>query len=91
MVNDVIYTIQVALRGMNVETIVGGAGVFDTVVIAALLAVLLAELIGETRERLSGGHPHDDSAGDDNARRRIELSEARDGKIEDLNARRNRK
>jgi len=34
---------------------VGGAGVFDQVVIAGVLAVGLAEIVGETRERLGGG------------------------------------
>lgn len=36
-------------------TMVGGAGVFDQVVIAGVLAVGLAEIVGETRERLGGG------------------------------------
>ena len=34
----------------------GGGGVFDATIIAGVLAVLLDELIGETRERLGGGH-----------------------------------
>lgn len=34
---------------------VGGAGAFDSLILAGILAVLLAELIGETRERLQGG------------------------------------
>lgn len=33
----------------------GGAGAFDSIVIAGLVAVLLAEIIGESRERLQGG------------------------------------
>jgi uncharacterized membrane protein len=33
----------------------GGAGAFDSLVFAGLVAVLLAELFGETRERLQGG------------------------------------
>ncbi|WP_018085169.1 DUF1614 domain-containing protein [Desulfurispora thermophila] len=33
----------------------GGAGLFDAVVIAGFFALLLAEVIGETRERLAGG------------------------------------
>lgn len=36
-------------------THLGGAGSFDNTVIAAVLAVFLAEIIGETRERLQGG------------------------------------
>ena len=33
----------------------GGAGMYDTVVLSGVLAVCLAEFIGETRERLQGG------------------------------------
>jgi uncharacterized membrane protein len=33
----------------------GGAGVFDAVVLAGVFAVLLAEIVGEARERLQGG------------------------------------
>ena len=34
---------------------IGGAGIFDTIVIAGFIAVGLAEFVGETRERLQGG------------------------------------
>lgn len=34
---------------------IGGAGAFDSIVIAGLIGVLLAEIVGETRERLQGG------------------------------------
>lgn len=34
---------------------IGGAGAFDSIILAGLVAVLLAEIIGETRERLQGG------------------------------------
>ncbi|MFW5986253.1 MAG: DUF1614 domain-containing protein [Halanaerobiales bacterium] len=37
------------------EVRLGGAGAFDSIIISGLLAVLLAELIGESRERLQGG------------------------------------
>ncbi len=33
----------------------GGGGAFDSVVVAGILAVLLAETIGEVLERISGG------------------------------------
>ena len=33
----------------------GGGGMYDSVVLAGVLAVCLAELIGESRERLQGG------------------------------------
>ena len=39
----------------NVTKSLGGAGAFDTIVISGILAVLIADLIGETRERLQGG------------------------------------
>lgn len=34
---------------------IGGAGAFDAVVIAGIFAILLAETVGEVRERLAGG------------------------------------
>ncbi|MDK2984638.1 MAG: hypothetical protein PWQ96_280 [Clostridia bacterium] len=34
---------------------IGGAGVFDVIVLSGIISVLLAELLGETRERLQGG------------------------------------
>ncbi len=37
---------------------IGGAGAFDSIVLAGIIAVLLAEVIGETRERLQGGPAH---------------------------------
>ncbi|RQD73379.1 MAG: DUF1614 domain-containing protein [Candidatus Syntrophonatronum acetioxidans] len=35
--------------------VIGGGGVFGAAVIAGILAVFLAEIVGETRERLQGG------------------------------------
>ncbi len=40
--------------------IFGGAGIYDPMVAAAVLAVLLAEIIGEVRERLAGGPQKED-------------------------------
>lgn len=40
----------------------GGAGLFDAIVIAGFFALLLAEVIGETRERLAGGPSSRDRA-----------------------------
>ena len=37
------------------EVFIGGGGAFDSIVIAGIIAVLLAEIVGETRERLQGG------------------------------------
>jgi uncharacterized membrane protein len=52
---DITYAIEVGRRGINTVTRIGGAGIFDTVIIAGVLAVLLAEIIGESREALQGG------------------------------------
>jgi len=52
---DVIHTVRALAAGIPTTAAVGGAGIFDTVVIAGITAVLLAELVGETRERLQGG------------------------------------
>ncbi len=50
---DIVHIFEV--WGTNIPTKIGGAGAFDTLVIAGILAVLLAELIGESREALQGG------------------------------------
>jgi uncharacterized membrane protein len=55
---DVLHIFEV--RGTSVPTRIGGAGVFDTLVIAGILAVLLAEIIGESREALQGGPVRED-------------------------------
>lgn len=39
---------------------IGGAGAFDAIVLAGIVAVILAELIGESLERLSGGPKTED-------------------------------
>ncbi len=44
---------DVLVRGAATE--IGGAGMFDQIVLAGIIAVGLAELIGESRERLQGG------------------------------------
>lgn len=56
---DIVHIIEVARRGINVPTRIGGAGVFDSIVIAGILGVLLAELIGESREAMQGGPAED--------------------------------
>lgn len=43
---------RVIIRGLPGPVMIGGAGLLDTVVIAGLLAVGLAELVGEIRERI---------------------------------------
>lgn len=52
---DVFQFFRLARAGLPGVIHVGGAGTFDVVVMAALFAVLLAEIIGEARERLQGG------------------------------------
>jgi uncharacterized membrane protein len=42
-------------NGLATPVILGGAGALDVVIISGLTAVLLAELIGEVRERMQGG------------------------------------
>lgn len=52
---DIIHLFWLGSAGVPGNVSIGGAGVFDSVVIAGLVAILLAELLGETRERLQGG------------------------------------
>lgn len=59
LLNDILARIEVAIRGGRGSMVIGGAGIFDSIVIGGFLALLLAELIGETRERLGGG-PQDE-------------------------------
>ncbi|MDA8233329.1 MAG: DUF1614 domain-containing protein [Clostridia bacterium] len=50
--------ISAVYRGVPAFVSFGGGGAFDSVVIAGLVAALLAEIVGETRERLQGGPAH---------------------------------
>jgi uncharacterized membrane protein len=52
---DVVRMFELRANRLQVPTRIGGAGIFDTIIIAGLLAVLLAEFIGEGREALQGG------------------------------------
>lgn len=52
---DIIHLIWLNVTGTPGNVNIGGAGVFDSIVVAGLVAVLIAEIIGETRERLQGG------------------------------------
>ena len=52
---DVAYAVQAFVQGMRSDVSIGGAGVFDAVVLAGLISVAFAELFGEARERLRGG------------------------------------
>ncbi len=52
---DIIGLSKNLARGLPATMAIGGAGVFDSIVLAGVIAVGLAELVGETRERLQGG------------------------------------
>jgi uncharacterized membrane protein len=52
---DLANLVELTVTRAPGRVVVGGAGAFDTVVVAGVVAVLLAEVVGETRERLGGG------------------------------------
>lgn len=56
---DLISHYRTFVWGQPTTFYIGGAGAMDTMVISGIIAVLIAEIIGETRERLGGG-PYDD-------------------------------
>ncbi|VBB06169.1 Hypothetical protein LUCI_1385 [Lucifera butyrica] len=55
VLSDVVHMITLIGLGVPGTTAIGGAGAFDVVVIAGVVAVMMAELVGETREKLQGG------------------------------------
>ena len=62
---DLIHVWQITYGGVPGQADIGGAGALDTIVTSGFIAVLLAEIVGESRERLQGGSNHDDTDGDD--------------------------
>ncbi|MCG9967712.1 DUF1614 domain-containing protein [Pelotomaculum terephthalicicum JT] len=54
---DIIHYVWLLGNGApgNYNVAIGGGGAFDTIILAGIVAILLAELIGESFERLSGG------------------------------------
>lgn len=52
---DIINWVYLASTRTPGTVNIGGAGAFDSIILAGLVAVMLAEFIGETRERLQGG------------------------------------
>ncbi len=52
---DIAQGIENIVRGIPAPIRIGSAGAVDAVVISGFLAVLLAEVVGELRERLQGG------------------------------------
>lgn len=55
VIADVFHYVELIVRRIPGRTWIGGAGAFDAVVIAGLLAVVLAEVVGEAREKIQGG------------------------------------
>ena len=55
LLTDLVHALQVARLGQAATVMIGGAGAFDMIVLAGILALGLAEVVGEVRERLSGG------------------------------------
>jgi uncharacterized membrane protein len=55
VISDIIYLLERTILNLPGSTVIGGAGVFDTSVVAAVIAVGLAEIIGEAREKIQGG------------------------------------
>lgn len=53
VLSDIIYALGVTTRPIG--TVIGGAGVFDAAILSGVIAVILCEIVGETRERLQGG------------------------------------
>jgi len=53
LINDIIAGIEAMAMGVSPDIAIGGAGVFDAVIIAGLLALGLAEIFGETREHFA--------------------------------------
>ncbi|MGF7185019.1 putative membrane protein [Desulfitispora alkaliphila] len=52
---DVVNYIFLSVNNISGVVSIGGAGIFDSIVLSGILAVLLAEVVGETRERIQGG------------------------------------
>lgn len=52
---DLVHLVWLRMTGTPGNVHIGGAGAFDSIVVAGLVAILLAEVIGESRERLRGG------------------------------------
>jgi uncharacterized membrane protein len=55
ILSDIAHMVYLVRMGLPGTTAMGGAGAFDVTIIAGLVGVMTAELIGETREKLQGG------------------------------------
>ncbi len=54
VLNDIFTRIELLITGGTSALVIGGAGIFDATIVSGLIAVGLAELIGEIRENLAG-------------------------------------
>ncbi|MGE5553611.1 MAG: DUF1614 domain-containing protein [Betaproteobacteria bacterium] len=52
---DLANLVELVVTRSPGRVVVGGAGAFDTLVVAGVIAMLLAEVLGEAREKLGGG------------------------------------
>jgi uncharacterized membrane protein len=55
VLSDIVHLVTIMGLGIPGTTDIGGAGAFDVVMIAGIIAVMMAELVGETREKMQGG------------------------------------
>jgi uncharacterized membrane protein len=55
VLSDIVHLVTLMGLGIAGTTNIGGAGAFDVVLIAGIVAVMVAELVGETREKMQGG------------------------------------
>ena len=55
VLNDIVAQLENAVAGAGSSIAIGGAGVFDAVVLSGLIALGLAEFVGETSEKISLG------------------------------------
>lgn len=55
VLSDIVHIVTLSGLGLPGTTSIGGAGAFDVTIIAGMVAVMIAELVGETREKLQGG------------------------------------
>ena len=55
ILSDIAHMITIIRMGIPGTTNIGGAGAFDVTIIAGIVGVMVAELVGETREKIQGG------------------------------------
>lgn len=62
ILGDFVHLFQLLNGRIPGRVDIGGAGAFDATVISGIVAVMIAELVGETRERIQGGPSHNHPA-----------------------------